>query len=271
MVVDSATHLLATWGLRALGALAILAIGRIVAGTFRSAVKKLLERTRTDETLVPFLSSIVYWGIMAFVIIAVLQLFGVPMTAAIASLGAMGLAVGLALQGTFSNVGAGVMLLLFRPFKIGDYVDAGGTAGTVQEIGLFSTTMNTPDHVRIVTPNSSIFGQTIRNYSANEIRRVDLVVGIAYGDDIATAVRTIDELVAADSRILEEPAPTIAVSELGDSSVNLVVRPWCRSEEYWQVRFDLTRNLKERLESAGCSIPFPQRDVHVFKHGETAA
>ena len=175
-----------------------------------------------------------------------------------------GLAVGLALQGTLSNVAAGVMLLIFRPFKVGDVVNAGGApVGTVEAIGLFTTTINTPDNVHIVVPNSSIYGGTIQNYSHNPNRRVDLVVGISYDDDIGVAIRTVQQLLEEEPRVLKDPAYQVAVSELGDSSVNLVVRPWCAAGDYWAVRFDLTRALKERLEAAGCTIPYPQRDVHM--------
>jgi small conductance mechanosensitive channel len=263
--------LVMTWGLRVIGALAVLIIGRIVAGAVRAGVRRMLERTRTDKTLVPFLASIAYYLVMAFVVIAVLGLFGIPTASLIAVLGAAGLAVGLALQGTLSNVGSGVMLLIFRPFKLGDYVDAGGTAGTVKEIGLFSTIMNTPDNVRITVPNSAVFGQVITNYSTNDTRRNDLVIGIGYGDDIGTAIRTIQGVLDADSRVLKDPAAVIAVGELADSSVNLLVRPWCRKEDYWDLQWHLIRTIKEKLEAAGCSIPFPQRDVHMYPQGGEAA
>jgi small conductance mechanosensitive channel len=183
----------------------------------------------------------------------------------VAVLGAAGLAVGLALQGTLSNFASGVMLLVFRPFGVGDYIDAGGTAGSVASVGLFSTTMNTPDNVRIVVPNSAVYGSTIKNYAANATRRNDIVVGVSYEDDLAVAVSTIERVLQEDSRVLAEPAPVVAISELGNSSVNIVVRPWCTKEDYWALRFDLTRALKEQLEAAGCSIPFPQRDVHLHQ------
>jgi len=158
-----------------------------------------------------------------------------------------------------------VMLLMFRPFRVGDYVDIAGTAGSVVEIGLFTVALNTPDNVRIIVPNSSVYGQTISNYAANPTRRNDLVIGIAYGDDIGVAIATIEKILADDARVLKDPAPVVATSELGDSSVNIVVRPWCTKEDYWPLHFDLTRRIKEGLEAAGCSIPFPQRDVHLFQ------
>jgi len=263
--IDMIVALLSTWGLQVLGALAVLIIGRWIAGRIRKAVRRALERAGTDATLVPFFSAFAYYTVIAVVIIAVLNLFGVQTTSLIAVLGAAGLAVGLALQGTLSNFAAGVMLLGFRPFRVGDYVDIAGTAGSVAEIGLFTVTLNTPDNVRIIVPNSAVYGQTITNYASNPTRRNDLVVGISYGDDIGKAIGTIEKILAEDSRVLEDPAPVVATSELGDSSVNLVVRPWCTKDDYWPLRFDLTRRIKEGLEAAGCSIPFPQHDVHLFQ------
>jgi len=269
-IVESLVTLVSTWGLQVLGALAVLILGRWIAGMVRNAARRSLERTKTDASLIPFLSSLTYYLVLAVVLIAVLNLFGIETTSLIAVLGAAGLAVGLALQGTLSNFAAGVMILLFRPFRVGDYVEIAGSAGAVAEIGIFTTTLNTPDNVQITVPNSGVFGETIKNYSANDNRRNDLVVGISYADDIGKAIEVMSGVLAADNRVLKDPAPVIAVSELGDSSVNLVVRPWCRKEDYWALRFDLTRALKESLESGGCSIPFPQRDVHLFQEAPPA-
>ena len=266
--LDVVIALLSTWGLQVLGAIAVLIIGRWIAGRVRKGVRRALERAGTDATLVPFFAAFAYYTVIAVVLIAVLNLFGVQTTSLIAVLGAAGLAVGLALQGTLSNFAAGVMLLGFRPFRVGDYVDIAGTAGSVVEIGLFTVTLNTPDNVRIIVPNASVYGQTITNYAANPTRRNDLVVGISYGDDIGRALSTIEQILAGDSRVLKEPAPVVATSELGDSSVNLVVRPWCSKDDYWSLRFDLTRRIKEGLEAAGCSIPFPQHDVHLFQSAD---
>jgi len=262
---DTLIALFATWGLRVVGALAVLAAGWFGARSVRGAVRKALARRDTDATLIPFASSLAYYLVITFVLVAVLGMFGVQVTSIIAVLGAVAFAVGLALQGTLSNFASGVMLLLFRPFKVGDYVDAGGTAGSVAEIGIFFTTLNTPDNVRVVVPNTSVWGQTIHNYAANDTRRNDMVVGVSYDDDLGRAIEIIQGVVHGDERVLPEPAPTIAVSELGDSSVNIVVRPWCNKADYWNVRFDLTRKMKEALEAGGCSIPFPQRDVHLFQ------
>jgi small conductance mechanosensitive channel len=161
------------------------------------------------------------------------------------------------------------MLLVFRPFQVGDFIDAGGAAGSVLEIGIFSTTLKSPDNVMIVVPNSQVYGQTIKNFNGFDTRRVDMVIGVSYDDDIALAIETITTVVAADERVLSEPATQIAVSNLGDSSVDLVVRPWCQGSDYWGLRFDLTRAIKEGLEAAGCSIPYPQTDVHLHR-AETA-
>jgi small conductance mechanosensitive channel len=217
-----------------------------------------------DETVVPFAAKLVYFLIMVFVLLAVLGLFGIPTTSIIAVLGAASLAVGLALQGTLSNFAAGVMLLLFRPFDVDDYIEVAGHAGTVKTVGVFATTLNTLDNVQITIPNGKVYGEAIKNYSANDIRRVDLVASVAYDDDLQTAKDTLMAILEADERVLDDPAPTVAVSELGASSVDFVVRPWCRAEDYWNVRFDLTRAIKESLEGAGLSIPFPQQDMHVI-------
>ena len=262
------TQVISSYGLRVLGAIALLIVGWIASKIVRGSVRKLCVRGDVDETLTPFIASLSYYAVLTFVLVAVLSLFGIETTSFIAVLGAMGFAVGLAMQGTLSNFASGVMLLVFRPFDVGDFVEAAGQAGSIREIGIFSTVMHTGDNIRIVVPNSSIYGGVIRNYSANETRRNDLVVGISYDDDIGKAMETIRAVLAADSRVLKDPEPVIAVSEMADSSVNLVVRPWCDKGDYWPLRFDLTRSLKERLEQAGCSIPYPQTDIHV--HRESA-
>jgi len=248
-----------------LAAVVILVVGRVAAGWVRKLTRKGLERGEVDPTLVPFVAKLVYYGVMAVVVIAALNRLGVATTSVVAIFGAAGLAVGLALQGTLANFASGVMLLVFRPFDVGHYVDVGGTAGTVVEIGISATTLNTADNIRITVPNSQIYGSTISNYNGNDTRRVDLVMGISYDDDIKTAIDTIRRVVTAHELVLADPEPLIAVSNLGDSTVDLVVRPWCASADYWTLRFDLTRGLKESLEAAGCSIPYPQRDVHMYQ------
>lgn len=253
------------FGLSALGALTVFLLGRWVATRIQTALQKNLGRTGLDPTLIPFLSGLAYWGLMVFVVLAVLNLFGVQTASAIAVLGAAGLAVGLALQGTLANFASGVMLLTFRPFVVGNWVDVAGASGTVQEVGLFFTVLHSGDNVRVTIPNSQVFEETIRNFSANPTRRVDLVVGVSYSDDLKVAQEVLERVIAADGRVLPEPEPLIAVDELADSSVNFVVRPWCRAEDYWGLRRDLIRTFKEELEAAGCSIPYPQTDVHLHK------
>lgn len=259
------TDLVTQWGLKVVGAIVVLVVGRMVAGALRRGVRKALTKNEVDATLVPFLSSLTFYAALAVVVIAVLSLFGIQTTSLVAILGAAGLAVGLALQGTLSHFASGVMLLIFRPFRVGDVVEVGGTIGKVEEIGIFTTTLKSPDNIKITVPNSQIYGDTIRNYNGYDIRRVDMVMGISYDDDIARAIETMDRVIGGDSRVLSDPEPQIAVSELADSSVNLVVRPWCKSEDYFAVKFDLTRRFKEELEAAGCSIPYPQHDIHVVQ------
>ena len=259
------TATVTTFGLRALGAVAILFFGRLVARWARKLVRHALERATVDEVLIPFLSGVTYFALMAGVVMAALKPIGVETTALITIFGAAGLAIALAFQGTLSNFSSGVMLLFFRPISLGHFVDVGGTVGTVAQIDVFTTTLNTPDNIRIIVPNSSIFGQTITNYSANATRRIELVIGVSYDDELGQAIEVIAGVVNADSRVLADPECLIAVSELGDSSVNLVVRPWCDSGDFGALRFDLTRGIKEALDQAGISMPYPQRDVHMHQ------
>jgi small conductance mechanosensitive channel len=247
-------------------AIIIFIIGKIVVKMLVSVLGKLLSKAKYDDMLVEFLKSIANAILMLFVIVASLDQLGVDTTSLVAILGAAGLAIGLSLQGSLQNFAAGVMLLVFRPFKAGDYVDAGGVAGTVKSIGVFSTIMNTPDNKEIIVPNGNIYGGNIVNFSAKDTRRVDMVFGIGYDDDLRKAKALLEEMVKEDSRILQDPAPQVAVSELGDSSVNFVVRPWVKSADYWGVMFDFTEAVKLRFDAEGISIPFPQMDVHVHKN-----
>ncbi|MGF1628805.1 MAG: mechanosensitive ion channel family protein [Kiloniellaceae bacterium] len=256
--------LVATYGLSVIGAIVILVIGFVLAGWVRRSVDRGLSKFRkVDETLRSFFSSLAYYAVVIFTVIAVLSQFGVQTTSFIAVLGAAGLAIGLALQGTLSNVAAGVMLLLFRPFKIGDYIEAGGLAGTVKSISLFVTELATPDNVQIIAPNAQLWGSAIKNYSFHPTRRVDIVIGIAYEDEIEKALAAIIDEAKKDSRVIAEPAPMAAVTDLGDSSVNFVVRVWCNAADFWGVKFDLTKNLKNRMDAEKITIPFPQRTVHM--------
>ena len=253
------------WGINIAMAIAIYVIGKIVVGFILSIFRRVMAKSKYDAMLVDFLEAIISAILMLFVIVASLDQLGVDTTSLVAILGAAGLAIGLSLQDSLKNFAAGVMLLVFKPFKSGDFVEAGGTAGTVNKIGIFTSTMTTPDNKEIIVPNGAIYSGTITNFSAKATRRVDMVVGIGYDADLLKAKQVLQEMVAADSRILQEPAPTIAVAELADSSVNFVVRPWVQSADFWDVKFDFTEAVKLRFDKEGISIPFPQMDVHLHK------
>jgi len=270
-IIEMAITLVSTWGLRVVGAIAVLLVGRMVAGIVRRAIARTLERRKVDVTLIPFATGLAYYFVLTVVVIAVLSLFGIETTSLVAVLGAAGLAVGLALQGTLSNFAAGVMLLVLRPFRAGDVVEAAGQLGKVESIGIFSTTLNTPDNVRVIIPNSAVFAGTIKNVTANDTRRNDFVFGISYGDDVGRAIEAIDGVLRADDRVLGDPAPAVFVLELADSSVNLAVRPWCATPDYLPLRGDLVRAVREALVGAGCSIPYPQQDLHVIPPAVSAA
>ncbi len=257
-VVNFAT----TYGIRIIGAILILVIGRIIAGWARKLVTKVMTSRDADRALMSFIRSLVFYLIIVFTWIAVLSKFGVETTSLVAVLGAAGFAIGFALQGSLGNLAAGVMLLIFRPFKIGDYVDIAGTAGTVKDLELFVTTLTTPDNVRVIVPNGGVFGSVIRNFSAEDVRRVDMVFGISYGSSIDKAVQVMKGVIEADDRVLKEPQLLIAVSELADSSVNFTVRPWVKKEDYWAVKFELTERIKKAFDAEGIEIPFPQVTVH---------
>jgi len=254
-----------TYGVRILAAIVIFIVGRIVANVVSGGARKAMRRAEVDENLIGFVASLVRFGIMAFTIIAVISKLGVQTTSFVAVLGAAGLAVGLALQGSLANFAGGVMLLVFRPFKKGDFVEVAGTAGSVNEISVFTTVMTTPDNKKIIVPNAQVTGGVIVNYSATGTRRVDLVAGIGYSDDIPKAKAVLQRIVSSHSAILAEPAPVIELNELADSSVNFVVRPWVNSADYWRVYWDLTEAIKMEFDKEGISIPFPQRDVHLFQ------
>jgi len=257
------TAFVTLWGLKVIGAVIILIIGWIAAKTGRNLVRKLLTRANTDPAVVSFSSSLIYFLILTFAVLAALAKFGVQTASFVAVLGAAGFAVGFALQGSLANFAAGTLILVLRPYRVGDYIEAAGVAGTVKEIQLFTTVLATPDNVKIMVPNNKIYGDTIKNISAFDTRRVDLVVGIGYGSSIEEAERVAREILGQDGRVLADPVPQLAVSELADSSVNLVVRPWVKKEDYWPVRFDLTRRIKEAFDLNKIEIPFPQRVVHM--------
>ncbi|MAU41652.1 MAG: mechanosensitive ion channel protein MscS [Kordiimonas sp.] len=264
-ITDIVIEMSTTYGFSVLGALIILILGWIVAGWASGATRRaLLKSPKFDAMLAGFFASIVKYIILIFTLLAVLDQFGVQTASLLAVFGAAGLAIGLALQGTLSNVAAGVMLLIFRPFKIGDFVEVAGHAGVIRNLSLFTTEMSTGDNVQIVIPNGQVWGAAVKNYSHHDNRRVDLVIGIGYGDNIDTATQAIADVIGQDNRILKDPAHQIVVSELADSSVNLIVRAWCANGNYWPVRFDLVKNIKLKLDDVGVSIPYPQQDLHVI-------
>ncbi|HSG59441.1 MAG TPA: mechanosensitive ion channel domain-containing protein [Woeseiaceae bacterium] len=246
-------------------ALVIFFVGKWVANLIARAIRTLMQKQQVDKTLETFVSNLIRMVLMVFVVIAAISAVGIQTTSLIAVLGAAGLAVGLALQGSLSNFAAGVLIVLFRPYKVGDFIEGGGVSGTVVSVQILQTILKTGDNKEVIVPNSQIMGSIITNYSANDTRRVDMVVGVSYDDDLDKVRKTIEELVAADDRILDDPACTIAVSELADSSVNFVVRPWVKTPDYWSVMFDLTEAIKKRFDQEGISFPFPQRDVHLYK------
>jgi len=253
------------WGINIVLALVIFIVGRMVSKMIVGILRKLLNKADMDDILIDFVCSILGAVLLLFVIIASLDQLGVDTTSLIALLGAAGLAVGLALQGSLQNFASGVMLIVFRPFKDGDFIEAGGVSGVVEKISIFSTMMRTGDNREVIVPNGSIYGGTITNFSARETRRIDMVFGIGYDDDIKKAQSILRELADSDDRILKDPEITIAVAELADSSVNFVVRPWVKSGDYWAVKFDFTEKVKLTFDEQGISIPYPQMDVHTSK------
>jgi small conductance mechanosensitive channel len=259
-------ELLAAYGLKVLAALAILIIGRWVAKWMRRLVERLLQKGKTDPIIIGFVSSIAYVGIMVFVVVAALGQLGIQTTSFIAILGAAGLAIGLALQGSLANFAAGFLMIIFRPFKVGDFIEGAGVAGTVDSIQIFTTTLKTPDNKLIIIPNAKLSGDNITNFSAQETRRVDLTVGASYDADIKHVRQVLEGIIADEARILPDPAPFIGVAELADNSVNFVVRVWTKSADYWGVHFDMTEQVKLRFDQEGIGIPYPQRDIHVYEH-----
>jgi len=259
------------YGLDVLGAVILLIGGWILAGWAGRNVVRLLDRTpHVDATLKPVVAQITRYAIIILVLVVVLAQFGVQTASIIAVLGAAGLAIGLAMQSTLQNIAAGIMLLFLRPFRINDYIDAEGIAGTVDAIGLFTTRMHTFDGVYQEVPNSQLWNRTVKNYTRLPTRRLDIVVGISYGDDIDAAQSVLLNLLREDKRVLSDPAPEILVKELGDSAVNLNLRCWSKADDYWAVLFDTTKAAKQGLDAAGISIPFPQRDVHLHETGKSS-
>lgn len=262
---DFITNQLIPWVISLFVALLIFFIGRWIAAKIVRISKRMMARGGMDSMLSNFLGNLLHGLLIAVVIIAALDHLGIQTTSLLAVLGAAGLAVGLALKDSLGNFSSGVMLIIFRPFREGDYVEAGGVAGTVENVGIFSTIMITPDNREIIVPNGQIYGGTITNVSARETRRLDLVIGISYDDDIRKARELVMEIIEQDERILKEPAPVVNVAELGESSIDLNVRPWVNKGDYWNVRADLLETIKTRFDENGISIPFPQQDVHMYE------
>lgn len=246
-------------------AIVIYLVGRIVVRILTGLLEKVMDRAKVDVTLSSFLSNIAHYVLITFVILMALESLGVDTTSLAAIMGAAGLAIGLALQSSLSNFASGVMIILFKPFRVGDFIEAAGVAGTVEEISIFSTLMKTGDNKQIIVPNGSIYGGNIINYSAKPTRRIDMVVGCGYGDDLRAVKAFLTILVETDERILKDPAPVVAVSELGDSSVNFVVRPWVHSADYWAVLWDLNERVKLGFDERGFNIPYPTQDIHVHQ------
>ena len=251
-------------------ALVVFVVGKWLAGTLTKVVISLLKKSRMDDILISFVTSIVKTLLMLFVTIAALNQLGVDTTSLIALLGAAGLAVGLALQNSLQNFAAGVMLIVFRPFKAGDFVELAGVSGVVENIGIFSSVLRTGDNRELIVPNGVIYGGIITNYSKRSTRRVDMVFGIDYSDDLKQAKELLRTIILADERVLPEPEPVIAVSELADFSVNFIVRPWVKNADYWPVLWDTTEKVKLEFDAQGLSIPYPQMDIHIPKGGADA-
>ncbi|CAH1594906.1 small-conductance mechanosensitive channel MscS [Vibrio rotiferianus] len=263
--LNNNSDLLIQYGVNIISALLILFIGNIIVKAVANSVSKVLEKKKMDKAVVEFVNGLVRYLLFVIVLIAALGRVGVQTASVVAVIGAAGLAVGLALQGSLSNFAAGVLIVAFRPFKSGDYVEIGGVAGSVEAIQIFQTVLKTPDNKMVVVPNSSVIGGAITNYSRHETRRVDLVIGVSYSADLKQTKQVIRDVLEKDERILKDPAIQIGVLALADSSVNFVVRPWCKTADYWDVYFDSTQAIKEALDEAGIEIPFPQMDVHLNK------
>ncbi|PJC86263.1 mechanosensitive ion channel protein [Vibrio sp. HA2012] len=259
------SDLLIQYGVNLISAVLILFIGNIIVKAIAGSVSKILHKREMDKAVVDFISALVRYLLFIIVLIAALGRIGVQTASVVAVIGAAGLAIGLALQGSLSNFAAGVLIVAFRPFKSGDYVEIGGVAGSVESIQVFQTVLTTPDNKMVVVPNSSVISGPITNYSRHSTRRIDLVIGVSYKSDLQKTKEVLASVLKADERILKEPEPIIGVHTLADSSVNFVVRPWVKTSDYWAVYFDTMQGIKEALDREGIEIPFPQMDVHLNK------
>ena len=258
-----AQDLVAAWGLKVIAAIAIFVIGRWIAKAVRNGIRRMMKKADADPIIIGFVGSMTYIALLAFVVIAALGQLGIQTTSFIAILGAAGLAVGLALQGSLANFAAGFLRIIFRPFKVGDFIEGAGVAGIVEAIHIFTTTLKTGDNKLIIIPNAKLSGDNITNYSAQETRRVDMTVGVAYDADLSVVRDVLNDIINKEDRVLKDPAPLVAVAELADNSVNFVVRVWTKTDDYWGVKFDTTETIKNRFDAEGIGIPFPQRDIHI--------
>ncbi|PMH43872.1 mechanosensitive ion channel protein [Vibrio sp. 10N.286.49.B3] len=263
--LNNNSELLIQYGVNIISAILILFIGNLIVKTIAGSVAKILEKKEMDKAVIEFIHALVRYTLFVIVLIAALGRIGVQTASVVAVIGAAGLAIGLALQGSLSNFAAGVLIVAFRPFKSGDYVEVGGVAGSVESIQIFQTVLTTPDNKMVVVPNGGVIGSPITNYSRHATRRIDHVIGVSYKADLKKTKEVITRVLAEDSRILTTPAPTIGVVALADSSVNFVVRPWVKTAEYWDVYFSSLQEIKEALDAEGIEIPFPQMDVHLNK------
>jgi small conductance mechanosensitive channel len=254
------------FGLKLIAAVLVFVTGRWVAIFLKNIIGRSMRSAKVDETIISFSEHLSYIAMITLVVVASLGQMGIQTTSFIAILGAAGLAIGLALQGSLANFAAGIILIIFRPFRVGEYIEGGGVAGVVKEIQIFTTILTTPDNKTIIIPNSKITGDNITNYASQGTRRIDMVFGIGYADDIDKAKQILWDLLEGDDRILKEPSPVVAVLELGESSVNLACRPWVNVQDYWNVTFDMMERVKKRFDENGITIPFPQRDLHIYRH-----
>ena len=267
-LISKVWELLTIYGLKVIAAIVVFIAGRWIAKGLTKIAENVMNKKQVEPTIVSFAANMTYIALLVFVVLAALGQLGIQTTSFIAVIGAAGLAIGLALQGSLANFAAGFLMIIFRPFKVGDYIEGAGVTGTVEAIQIFTTQLQTPDNKTVIIPNAALTADNITNWSIKGTRRVDLVMGIGYGDDIDKAKKIMADVLEKDERIFKDPAPKIGVVELADSIVNFVVRPWVKVEDYWDVYFDTTENIKKSFDDQGISIPFPQRDVHMYEHKE---
>lgn len=270
-LIQKGQALMTEFGVAIITAIIILVIGRWVAKGLSSLTHRAMEKAKVDPMLTRFVTNLVYFALLAFVVVAAISRLGVQTTSFIAVLGAAGLAVGLALQGSLSNMAAGVLIIIFRPYKIDDFIEGGGASGTVHDVQIFTTVLRSPDNQYIIVPNAVMMSGTITNYSTLPSRRLNIIARVAYGADMKHVRQVVTDILEADERVAKDPAPLIAVTEITESSVNVLVRCWPESANYWPLRFDLTERIKERFDAEGIDTPFPQQDVHVYEHEKVEA